>query len=270
MLTTASLLGIRKWKTDGKLTVHLANHLRFLAELLASAPAVLKALTLAPTGAPDDSLDGLPNAKAVLTELQDHGLIEGPPWVFTLKGRECVECGVRLSEPERVLTRAPEGADLDFLSPAQLIVELEHHGWQHMEVEGRKSVQNAKAKPYECDAEEPLKRWYTRAGETVSRFYMLALLRLLQARLCHTSRATTSTSRCWGSRWHRAAGQGPTRSPSRSPPMPIGQRTTCRRPSLVELHVQVEVKPDDAAVSGRSTMMGCRATPWSRTVTAPR
>ena len=163
-LSATVMLDMWKWSQALDLTIRLANHVLFPAHLSPSVPEVLRQLSLSPGGTPEETFQD-DNAKNVVDVLQSEGLIEGPPWTFTLKGKTSIECGVSITAEQRVVTRTEDTSPESSAILYQLIMELDHSGWQHMQCHSTGDVKVAKSKPYEHAHPESSKVWYTKMSK---------------------------------------------------------------------------------------------------------
>ena len=174
-----SLKKMYVWEPDtSNIVVQVANHYEFPPALLPYTPQVLKSLMSdRGDGIAADTWDHDCNAERVIQQLLADQMVEGSPWKLTLLGRESIECGVRCLSCKPVLTHPAENADLNEASLAELICLLEYKHWQLVPDVSKASAAALKDTPFIVDA-EPMqeKKWYHRAGKSVSRFYLMALL----------------------------------------------------------------------------------------------
>ena len=138
-----------------------------LTNLLSRMIAAREGLVLAGEGAQREL--------GLLQQLQQEGLVEGPPWKLTSTGEARHTLGNRVSDHQCIF-RVPS----DILDPAtticQLIFRLDEHGWTHEVAADSQAVNEAKESPYLVGADPPPRKvWYTRDGNTVFKNYLLAL-----------------------------------------------------------------------------------------------
>ena len=178
MFSTSSLMKMRFWEQDATATVvQVANHYELHPDLLPHAPQVLSSLMLdRGDGIAADTWGDDCHCKRVIQQLATDEMVEGPPWKLTLRGREHLECGVRLSTPKPLLTFPAEDADLNEVSLAELILLMEHKDWQLVTYVSKERATELKKTPFLVDAVLPVKQWYSKKNNTVSRFYLMALL----------------------------------------------------------------------------------------------
>jgi hypothetical protein len=123
--------------------------------------------------------EGSPAQSSALRLLEEHGIVAGPPpFHLTLLGREMVISGVALKEGAKICRRLSpmEGSLMTEASTYQLMLELDHQGWDHEEAASTWSKTNAKVNPFLVNADVPDKVWYSKKNEPICRYYLLALL----------------------------------------------------------------------------------------------
>ena len=150
--------------------------------LIDELPYVLRLLMTAPAGVPDSALDR-PEHQAILDGMGCDGLVQGPPWRLTTKGTHNIECGIVLAAPQLALKPLTPEDDLMSASRAELLLEMESRGWEHVPGVDKRHARRVRATPY--DPKQPDKKWYTKAEEVPSRFYLLALLKASEEKVPH-------------------------------------------------------------------------------------
>ena len=174
-LSSECLLSMYCWEQSSDNVLYLSSHCEVPDAFEQQTPSVLRTLSLAPDGAPDDSFADA-GSRNLLAYLEAEGFIAGPPWKFTVKGKHNIACGAQLQQQHKVCRRAPEGTDLSGMTLYELILELDAKGFEHRDVHGRKMVKEAKRSPYNPPSSEKI--WYTRSGQSeCNRLYVLALPR---------------------------------------------------------------------------------------------
>ena len=174
-LSTDSLLSMHCWEPSPDITLFLSSHCTVPDAFEQQMPYVLRVLSVAPDGAPDESF-AEEGSRNLLAYLRATGYVVGPPWKFTVRGKENIACGANLVEKHRVCRRAPEGTNLSDMTLYELLAELDAQGFEHSEVEGRQNIRAAKERPYEPPDSE--KVWYTRTGSShCNCLYIISLLR---------------------------------------------------------------------------------------------
>ena len=139
-----------------------------------ATPTVLRVLSILPDGAPDISFDDQ-SSRNVLAYLHAEGFVAGPPWKFSVKGKENIACGAKIKDAQKVCKRAPVGTDIADMTLYELLEELDAHDFQFFLADARDSVRDAKKSPYEPPHSEKI--WFARAGSKCNRYYLQALLR---------------------------------------------------------------------------------------------
>lgn len=154
--------------------LYLSSHCQLPQAFDEATPSVLRVLSIAPDGAPDESVDDQ-ISRNVLAYLHAEGFVAGPPWKFSVKGKENIACGAKIKDAQKVCKRAPVGTDIADMTLYELLEELDAHDFQFFLADARDSVRDAKKSPYEPPHSEKI--WFARAGSKCNRYYLQALLR---------------------------------------------------------------------------------------------
>ena len=176
-IASTNLMSIYSWEEDKQqedLVVRLSTAVRLDMSLAAVEP-VLRLLLESAGGV----AEGSPATNRVLRSLEEHGIVAGPsPFRLTPLGREMVSSGVALNAGSKICRRLSptEGDYKTEATVYQLMLELDHMGWEHEVVESTWSRNNAKANPFLVNADVVDKVWYSKKKDAVCKFYLLALL----------------------------------------------------------------------------------------------
>ena len=169
-LSTQSLMSLRVWEKSTDCQVHFANHVAVPADLLPNVPQVLEVIAAGPT--PPELFDS-GGPLEVVKFLVEQGLVHGPPWELTVAGKQSIECGVLLFEAKSVARRLMPGEPLDDATVFELILQLQHEGFEMLEVADKAEVKTVRKTSYHYLS---VKRWFVKALKPTDRFYLRCLL----------------------------------------------------------------------------------------------
>lgn len=174
-LSTQSLRSLQVWEKSPDVKVHFANHVAVPADLLPNVPEVVEVIATGPT--PREVFDS-GGPLEVVKFLVEQGLVHGPPWELTVAGKQSIECGVLLFEAKSVARRLMPGEPLDDATVYELILQLQHEGFEMFEVADKAEVKTVRKTAYQPLA---VKRWFVKALQPTDRFYLRCLLQCDQA-----------------------------------------------------------------------------------------
>ena len=127
-LSTDSLVSMHCWEPSPDITLFLSSHCTVPDAFEQQMPYVLRVLSVAPDGAPDESF-AEEGSRNLLAYLRATGYVVGPSWKFTVRGKENIACAANLVEKHRVCRRAPEGTNLSDMTLYELLAELDAQGF---------------------------------------------------------------------------------------------------------------------------------------------
>ena len=97
-LPTEALKSIRTWKQSSDLAVHMAAHISLPSGMDPDTAAeVVRVLAQTTSGTLMAAFDGDADQRAVIDFFLKDGMIQGPPFTFTMKGMENIEVSVNLT-----------------------------------------------------------------------------------------------------------------------------------------------------------------------------
>ena len=156
-LASDTLMNLRDWEPSSDVSVQFASHVSVPEGLLAHVPRVLEVMATSPQGTPLEVFDS-GDAKEVVKLLVTEGFVDGPPWVLNMAGKQGIECGVRLVNPQKVACPAGPGGCINDFTVLQVILVLDREGWEHLEC-NRAEINNMKKLPYH---RHEVKRWHSK------------------------------------------------------------------------------------------------------------
>jgi len=180
-LPTEALKSIRTWKQSSDLAVHMAAHMSLPSGMDPDTAAeVVRVLAQTTSGTLMAAFDGDADQRAVIDFFLKDGMIQGPPFTFTMKGMENIEVSVNLTADTLVANMKLEDiADEYDLTTHQLITLLGSSGFQHRVLEDKDDIKQARGTEYikGSDSEEASRKtWYSLKGKKAMKFYLHALL----------------------------------------------------------------------------------------------